>query len=174
MSITKSEDSYVCTQCGLPHAGLPTEWGFRKPDEINALSYLEEYRRVRINADLATLNGRRFFIRCVLPLPLIGKRDFFAWGAWVEVSRKNHHLYVEHFDDDATGLPGLTGHLANQIPGYRDTLDVEVEVELPPAGKRPSLWLPSSSTHALAQEQAKGIDMARHHEILEACGHFRR
>ncbi len=53
-------------------------------------------------------------------------------------------------------------------------LDVEVEVELPPAGKRPSLWLPSSSTHALAQEQAKGIDVARHHEILEACGHFRR
>jgi hypothetical protein len=174
MNSTMSEESFVCAQCGQRHAGLPTDWGCRKPDEIHALSYLEEYRRVRMNADLATLDGKRYFIRCALPLPMVGRSDFFVWDTWVEVSRKHHHLYVEHFDADATGLPGFAGYLANQLPGYRDTLELEVEVELPPAGKRPSLWLPVDSPHALAREQAKGIDAVRHHEILEACGHFKR
>ncbi len=31
--------TYICSSCGKEHQGLPTDWGFKLPDEAFALSY---------------------------------------------------------------------------------------------------------------------------------------
>ncbi|WP_416136139.1 DUF2199 domain-containing protein [Aquabacterium sp. A7-Y] len=51
-----SDPSFVCATCGQRHSGLPTDYGFRLPDQVHALSYIERYRRSRSNADLCTLD----------------------------------------------------------------------------------------------------------------------
>ena len=167
-----TEELFVCSHCGEAHAGLPTDWGFRKPDEIHALPYLEEYARVRINSDLATLDKSRYFIRGFLSLPFQEQEGCFGWGAWVEVSRKGHDLRLKYFNNDASDHPQFPGTLVNKLPGYSKTIGVPVEVQLGNSGQRPTFWLPSRSRHRLAADQSKGISAKRHHELLEACGYF--
>jgi hypothetical protein len=45
-----------CGTCGRVHPGLPTEWGFREPDEVLALPYIAKYLRTRIKPDGRTAN----------------------------------------------------------------------------------------------------------------------
>lgn len=55
-----TDQSYVCSSCGKTHKGLPTDWGFRLPDQVFELSYLDKYRRTRSNADLCSLDESSF------------------------------------------------------------------------------------------------------------------
>ena len=167
--------AFTCPHCDRVHPGLPTEWGFRQPDEVFALSYVERYLRVRSNPDLCTLDESRFFLRCVLILPFADQDGTFGWGAWAEVGRAEHDDYlalVEHHGDGSSA-PLFPGLLANAIPGYRATLGVTVEVQSGGPTARPTLWMPKRSRHTLAKEQRGGLSAGRHHHLLEACGYFR-
>jgi hypothetical protein len=168
-----AEDSFVCGHCGKEHPGLPTDWGFRLPDEVHALSYVERYRRARHNADLCTLDESRCFLRGVLLIPLIEAEDTFAWGMWAEIDRATHDRYVSGFETDLSGAPRAVGRLANDIPCYPPTRTVAVEVEFRGSGDRPLLRFPESVSHALAHEQRRGITSKRQHDILDELGFFR-
>ena len=170
-----SEDnSFICQTCGQRHEGLPTDFGFRLPDEVHELTYLDQYRRARRNSDLCTLDESRYFIRAVLPLPMPETDNEFRWGVWVEVSKPSHDLYVEKFDDAAEDEPRFPGIVVNAIPGYDGTIGLSVDVQLGAEGERPALYFPAATTHALALEQRSGISRKRHHDILESTGFFDR
>ncbi|KAB7779488.1 DUF2199 domain-containing protein [Xanthomonas sp. LMG 12459] len=163
----------VCTSCGEVHQGLPTDRGFGLPDEVFALSYLDAYRRVRSNADLCTLDERRFFIRGVLEIPFLYREDAFAWGLWAEVSKQDHDLYVNSFNDASAQGRMFSGALANAIPGVNDTVGLLVSIEFQDPASRPTFVFPSSADHVLAVDQRNGINEAQHHRMLELCGHFK-
>lgn len=167
-----TDASFTCATCGQVHAGLPTDYGFRLPDEVHALNYLERYARSRSNADLCTLDESRFFLRGILPLPFLERHDQFCWGVWVEVNRATHDRYVAGFSDDALQGTQATGRLANSIPGYSETMGLEVQIEFQNGGNRPKLQFQATASHALADEQRSGISSKRHHDLLEAVGHF--
>ena len=167
-----TSESFVCPQCGKTHEGLPTDWGFKKPDEIHALTYLEQYQSVRINDDLATLKESRHFLRGVLELTFTHQDGYFGWGIWVEVSKKHHDLYVKNFYNEASNVPRFKGSIANELSGYSSTVGLEVEVQLGNTKQRPTFFLLAKSSHLLAQDQRQGIGSSRHHQLLEACGHF--
>ena len=168
-----SDRSFVCATCGETHPGLPADYGFRLPDEVHALEYLERYLRCRSNADLCTLDERRYFVRGVLPVPFAGSdTDEFRWGVWVELGKAGHDAYVAGFDEDLSGHPRLPGRIANEMPGYGATVGLDVEVQFQAEGTRPFLYFPSHASHALAHEQRGGITRKRHHDILEATGFF--
>ena len=157
---------FRCAVCGQWHDDLLTDLGYRLPDEVFELPYVERYRRGRFNDDLCTLDGRRYFIRCYLPIPFTHKADHFAWGVWVEVSKKDHDAYMAHFGDAARAGRVFPGRLANRLPAYRsNTLGLTVNVETA-SDERPSVRMPSTSRHALAQEQRRGISAERHHDLV--------
>jgi hypothetical protein len=168
-----SDPSFLCATCGQKHPGLPKDYGFRLPDEVHALSYVDRYLRSRSNADLCTLDEAHHFLRGVLAVPLGEPDDQFCWGIWVVVSREYHDAYVRGFDDDLSSHRRFAGRLANDIPGYGGTLGLEVEVQFQSEGSRPSVYFPEDSTHALALEQRNGISHKRHHDILESVGFFK-
>jgi hypothetical protein len=166
------QQSFKCATCGELHEGLPTDFGFRLPDEVHALGYLEQYQRTRSNSDLCTLDGSRHFIRGVLPLPIQETDDSFGWGVWAEVEAQCHDSYMLTWDEPGEGMAPFTGKLANDLPGYEGTLGLAVEVQFGPAGQRPTLRVAQGVMHALALEQRSGISRKRHHDIIEATGFF--
>ncbi|UXH79253.1 DUF2199 domain-containing protein [Roseateles amylovorans] len=168
-----TDASFSCSTCGQVHRGLPTDFGFRLPDEVHALDYLERYARCRSNADLCTVDESRYFIRGFLPLPLTEQDDDFCWGIWAEVDRATHDHYVAGFDGGPLLGTTARGTLANTIPGYEETSGLPVRIEFQDAGSRPKFLLTDDVTHALAHEQRGGISDKRHHDILEAVGHFK-
>lgn len=169
-----SQESFICETCGERHEGLPTDYGFRLPDEVHALSYLDRYSRSRHNSDLCALDERRYFLRGVLRVPMPETREEFGWGVWVEVSAKDHDFYLQNFYEAVADAPRFPGTLANALPGYEQALGQRVEVQLGGADQRPWVYFPPTSVHALAIEQREGISRKRHHTILEATGFFDR
>ena len=168
-----SDESFVCATCGQRHAGLPTDYGFRLPDEVHALSYVDQYSRSRSNADLCTLDESRYFLRGVIPVPFADSDEEFGWGVWVEVNKQHHDLYATRFREDLSSTPRFQGQLANDIPGYGGTTGLVVDIQLQSANDRPAFFLHETSSHALALEQRLGITRARHHDILEGVGFFK-
>jgi len=164
--------TYVCATCGKEHQGLPTDWGFKLPDLIFELSYLEKYRRARSNADLCTLDEGRFFVRGLLSLPFTYQDGKFSWGVWAEVDRKTHDSYLNHFNDEFAKGSKAHGRLANTIPGFPELVNEQLEIEFQDSNSRPSFTFPSTAAHPLARDQREGVDFARHHQFLELCGHF--
>lgn len=167
-----SSTSYICSTCGQEHDGLPTDWGFKLPDEVHELDYLQRYARTRANADLCTLDGSRYFFRGVLQIPLVEQDDTFGWGVWVEVERTVHDEYVRTFNDDESTLPICAGKLVNVIPGYSETRGLPVEIQFHGGKSRPTFTFEGDVAHGLAHEQRMGMSNRRQHDILESLGFF--
>ncbi len=147
------------------------DFGFRLPDEVHALGYLERYLHSRSNSDFCTLGQARYFVRGVLPLPVQSSEDEFCWGVWVEISLDHHDHYLAAFEEEAPDMFSFPGAVANDVPGYGGTMGLTVEVRLRKATERPAVYVTDSS-HALAHEQRDGISRKRHHDILESTGFF--
>ncbi len=162
----RAAKGFKCGVCGQWHDELLTDLGYRLPDEVFEMSYVERYQRGRFNDDMCTLDESRHFIRCYLPIPFATKDDHFAWGVWVEVSKKDHDAYVADFGDPARAGSVFAGKLANKLPAYRSsTLGLPVSAETA-SDERPTVRLPATSRHALAVEQRRGISNQRHHDIV--------
>ena len=164
--------TYTCSSCGKEHQGLPTDWGFKLPDAIFDLPYLERYRRTRSNSDLCALDEHRFFVRGLLSMPFSYQEGEFSWGVWVEVERSTHDFYLGNFNNEFAKGATAQGRLANTIPGFPGLVNEPLEIEFQDSTSRPSFSFLSKADHRLAKDQREGIDFARHHEFLELCGHF--
>lgn len=146
---------------------LTLDWGFELPDEVWALSEEEQAEQVRYNDDLCQW-GDRFFIRCILPVPLKGADDYFGWGAWAEVETEVFERYLELYEEDGREEPPHPAKLANRLAPYPGTtLGTRVLIQFQTPDDRPTLTLLESDKSRLAQEQREGIDADRHREIVE-------
>ena len=160
-------ESFICPTCGEEHEGLPTDRGFKQPDVVFSLSYLDEYARARINSDLCTLDESRFFLRGVLHLPFSEKSGSFGWGLWTEVSKETHDLYVQYFDEDGSEVPRQEGEIANHIPIYDPSLLGQiVEIQFGNPKDRPFIYLAAGCDHPIAADLRQGVSNARQHEFV--------
>lgn len=101
-------------QCG--DAGVPLEKSFQAPDVIFSLGS-DEQSRADVRRNFAVLDSKRFFVRCLLPVPVEG---YEAWciGLWVEVSKVDYDELVAAWDDPVQ-YPTLqfAGRVANDVQG---------------------------------------------------------
>ncbi|WP_184722269.1 DUF2199 domain-containing protein [Caulobacter sp.] len=146
--------------------GLSRDWGFTLPDEVWEIPEDERDAQARYNDDLCQW-GDRFFIRCILPVPLKGEDDFFGWGAWAEVEAEVFERYLDLYEADGRDEPPLPAKLANRLAPYPGTtLGTRLLIQFQDPDERPILTLQEGDKSRLAQEQRDGIDAARHREVL--------
>ena len=160
--------SFTCSTCGETHDGLPTDHGWKLPDDVWAIPDGERSKQAKFNSDLCQF-GNRFFIRCLLKLPFNQQPDYYGWGVWVEVVEPDFYRYVELYDKDGSAESPVPGTIANSMPAYPPTLGLPVSVQFQSSTSRPTVSALVSG-HPIAQEQATGIDNQRYHEILVATG----
>jgi hypothetical protein len=157
--------SFICSICGKEHDRLLANWAYTLPDEVWAIAEDERRKQARYNEDLCQW-GERYFIRCILPIPLSEVEGEFNWGAWAEVERSAFERYIALFDEDGAAEPRKNGRLANALLPYVGSLGTEVSIQFRGPTERPTLHLSLSDRSLLAEEQRSGIDSARHHKIL--------
>lgn len=160
--------SFVCSTCGDTHEGLPTDFGWRLPDEVWAIPEAERATRAKFDSDRCQL-GDRFFIRCILALSFTEQPGYYAWGVWVEVRDSDFWRYIELYDKDGRAEPAIPGSIANAIPGHRSTLGLPVQVQMQGEKSRPSVRVVDGD-HPLSMEQRAGISNRRYHDILASTG----
>lgn len=158
-------DEFICSICGKEHAGLPTDWAFKLPDDVWAIPQPERDEVARFNDDLCQF-GDRNFIRCVLEVPFRDTDGFFGWGAWAEVEWTVFERYLDLYEADGWSEPKHSGTLANSLSPYADTMGTPVLIQFREATKRPSLHLLSTDRSTLATEQRQGMSQLRYHDII--------
>ncbi len=84
----ESESGFGCSVCGERHV-LPLSYSVKAPLAAGAIPVDELEQRVVITPDQCVIDGRDFYLRGRILVPVIGLDESFVWGIWVEVSPKN-------------------------------------------------------------------------------------
>lgn len=129
-------------QCG--DASAPLEKSFHMPDDVFALGN-ERKDRAEIRRNFASLDGERFFLRCLLPVPVEG---YGAWcvGLWVEVSKADYDRVWKAWDNPQA-YPKLhfPGVVANDVGADLDlpvAPGTEVQLHVPDPDAPPKVEAP--------------------------------
>jgi hypothetical protein len=165
-----------CSACGETHQGLsdlacgkPEQWpGAEDKAPNSALDLADNF----LSEDFCVLEGRHFFVRAVLELPIPGANGKrFGFGVWSTLSRENFVRYVGTFDSgEQDGLGPWFGWFSNRLDRYPDTLNLKCQVHPVSGRQRPRIELEPTS-HPLAVEQRTGISFDRVLEIYALNGH---
>ena len=129
-------------QCG--DASIPLEKNFHAPDDIFALGDAKE-GRAELRRNFASLDGTRFFVRCLMPVPI---EQYGPWciGMWIEVAKSDYDKVWKAWDD-AELYPKLrfTGVIANDVGADLDlpiTKGSKVRVHVPDPDSPPRIEPP--------------------------------
>jgi hypothetical protein len=164
-------EGYYCRTCGEYHPGPPLNYSTEAPYQWFEIS--QEVREVRaeLTSDQCIIDGRYFFMRGQLEIPIIDHPDPFVWGVWVSLSEENFWRATDLWEQEGReNEPPCFGWLCIALPGYPDTLGLKTMVHSRPVGIRPFVEL-EPTDHPLAVEQREGITMARVREIAETVLH---
>lgn len=150
---------------------LPLSYSVNGPEAVMAIPPEEFESRLTITRDQCVVDGKDFYLRGRIPIPIHGMDEPFIWGVWAEVSPKNFLHTAELWNTEGREQgPPFTGYLNNQLPIYGDTLNLEVGIQTQPVGRRPSFFV-KDAEHLIAREQRDGISLARIEQIAEFMYH---
>jgi hypothetical protein len=137
------------------------ELTFRRPDDVVRLSADERARLVKESDDVCVIEGKRFFIRALLPLPVEAREIPYCIGLWVEVTQATFERVYELWNsEEQVHEPPFAARIANEIPTASGSLELHAEMRLTGPATRPDVFL-RPSQHQLYIEQARGIDEHR-------------
>lgn len=151
---------YLCPCCGQPSTGI-YDFGYDQPDPcphgLRGASGEETLvvGEDSLGTDLCVVDGG-YYIRCVLPLPIRGSDESFAFGPWASVSEANFDRYVTASrEGDFSDFTGCFGWLMNTLPGVEMDAALPCNVEMGNGSQRPQLFV-HNGVHPLADMQRSG------------------
>ena len=159
--------SFTCPVCGQRHEGSPSV-AFPTPFYWDPEAARRDPANSKLNSDLCVIEERDFFIRCILEVPILGVEQPFCWGVWLTQGRENFAIYRDTFQNP----PERTtfGYLANRLPGYPDTLNLEAKAHWRSGGLRPWIEI-RESDHPLYHDWKYGISWERAIELAKPAFH---
>jgi len=156
-------DRVCCPTCGEEHDLHEIEPCFDRPDAYFAIPEAERRTRAWNGDQLCVLwehndLPRRHFVRAILPIPIRGEPNSYAWGVWIEVAESDFSFIHDHWTDpnQASAAP-MPGHLANELPSMASTLGLPGTLQLTGPSTVPEYHLDRTLPHELAAEQRDGV-----------------
>jgi len=148
----------ACESCGRVHGDL--EISHRFPDALATMSRWQWRHRVQGDGDDLLLDGRRHFLRGLLPVAVDGASTPYRFGVWAE--RLDPSLGTREIDGREEAerrlQRGARGLLANDLLFLPEsTLGLEVSVRQRDDGERPEFQLDHDTDHPLAKMQRDGL-----------------
>ena len=160
-------NSYSCNICGKIHSGLPMDMAYVNPADYFMIPPNERAERIRKDEDVCVIDNDSFYIRGVLPIPVIDSNNDFRWGTWVKVEECDFKTYMRYWEASASQeLPILKGYLSGGLKPYPESDMMQVDIHLQSDNQRPIFRVPSSEA-PLAIDQQKGITMKQVHTFVE-------
>jgi len=166
-----NEFEFKCTSCGEIHKGIPT-FGADFPTTVLGVPEDERDTRVDLGTDDCVIDGKEFYVRGCIEIPVNGYDDPFIWGTWVSLSEESFLKFVKYFEKEKRSHVGpFFGWHCGDFKVYEEScINLKTHVHLRDGGLRPSIELESTS-HQLAIEQRNGISKERLIEIYETMMH---
>jgi hypothetical protein len=159
---------FNCAICGNNHDLEEISFGSDAPFQWSLLSDSERSRSFLAGeqCEIESGEGRSFYIRACLEIPIQGTDRNFTWGVWCSLSETSYQEIAEHWENPArTSFGPHFGWLCTVIPGYPDTAFLKTMVHQRELGTRPRVVL-EPTDHPLAIDQRDGIQEARLKELV--------
>ena len=122
-------------------------------------------QRVVITPDQCVIDGRNFYLRGRIPVPVTGHDEVFIWGVWAEIGPRDFIRTNELWNTRGRETtPPFRGWLDTELFLFGDTINLEVRVETQIVGRRPHFMIVDDE-HPLAIDQRNGISIERAAEI---------
>jgi hypothetical protein len=148
---------WKCATCEDWHSGPCLDFGFSEPhywrqDYDKASRWSDPHAQnprtpndTFLDPDFCSIDGKDFFIRGIINLPIIGAAESFRWGVWGSLSRENfERLLITDDDPGCVDLPPMFSWLSSQISEYPDTLNVKMFAHIQEPKNRPHFRLERS------------------------------
>jgi len=147
----------ICSTCGKTHTVDDLELVFHRPEPIDQIPEIDRPEKVKQSDDLASIGYDRFFVRCVLPLPVEGRANPYSLGVWAEVTEQDFFKIIDLWNEpEQAQEPAFDATLQNRIPHLQETCGLHVLLQLTGPKTRPRLTVPPSE-HELHAQQCRGI-----------------
>jgi hypothetical protein len=144
---------------------LSLSYSVKAPLAVGAIAAEQLEQRVVMTPDQCVVDGKDFYLRGRILVPVVGVEEPFVWGIWAEVSPKNFVRTNELWAVEGREKePPFPGWLNSQLPVFGDTYNLALSVQTQPVGHRPQFTVVDQD-HPLAEEQRDGITMERVEEI---------
>jgi hypothetical protein len=164
-------DGFTCHVCGQHHDELPMDFAAEAPAAYCSVPVEERDRRCTLTSDLCVIDGREFFIRGCLEVPVVDGSRPFVWGVWTSLSERSFKRVWDIWDlPGQEAEPPFFGWLCTSLPLYPNTLLLKTHVHTQSIGRRPLVEL-EPTDHPLAVEQRCGITMDRVRQIVGQLMH---
>ncbi len=165
-----SSFEYRCQSCGEQHTGLPA-WHFAAPAQAHRIAPEERADRIDLTEDGCTIDGREFYVKGLLEIPVRETTHAFIWGVWLSLSEASFERYCLLFEDQRRAAgESFFGWLCNTVPGYPDTQLLKARLHMREYPNRPSIQL-EPTDHPLAVDQSQGISHERAAALAEQLLH---
>ena len=162
----------LCAECGSSHD--VGDLALARPDAL-AGALAGATGRAQMGKDLCVLWGSadadeadaaraadRFFVRGSVEVRLVDALEAVVWSLWVEVDADVFERVVTRWSDfGQAGDPPQPCRVANRVPGYEDTLELEATLCFEGRERCPRVELSPSSEHAFARECRRGVTRHR-------------
>jgi hypothetical protein len=168
---------WKCTSCEEWHTGPCLDFSYGAPyywtkehEEESRRAGLHPklgkgYPKTFLDEDFCVIDGKDFFVRGLIHLPILGTAETLCWGVWGSLSRKNFEMLWDLRGDRQESLPAMFSWLSTQIPEYPDTLNLKMYAHVQTSDERPHFEL-EPADHPLSQEFHNGITPERVKEIM--------
>jgi len=158
---------WTCGCCGQEFDSLPLDVGAKYPLDYFAVPETERAARIRHTKDFCAIDGKSYYVRGCIEVPIIGHEERFAWGVWVSVSAASWNAIHAAWDQpDCADEPPCFGWLNAALKLYPDTINLKTKLHLR-RDAVPFIEL-EPTDHPLAKEQREGITIDRVLEIAMA------
>lgn len=159
---------FRCERCGEWHEGEASV-GFTVPGYLLEIAEAERTARAQWNEDVCVIDGKYYFVRACLEIPIRGAPEPFLWGIWVSLSEQSFRGYEAGL---ASGTPGgpYFSWLASQIPGYPSVEGLKARTHPQPGTSRPLVGL-ERNDHPLSVDFHEGISQMRAEELFTLVLH---
>jgi hypothetical protein len=156
---------WTCQCCDKQYDTLSFAYALDEPDGWGNIPPQERPHRGVLGSDSCVIDGKHFFIRGRIVIPVIGQDEPFIWGCWASVPQPSFERFGQLWSIDVREHePPFAGRLGSDIPLYPATRGLACNVIMKNARKRPSFEL-EVMDHPLAVEQRNGITLDRVKEI---------
>ena len=154
-----------CQICGCELGETPMCFGAGSP--ASQMVPKDQYEdRVIENTDQCIVDGKNYFVRGHIELPVNDTGTVFIWSVWVSLSEDNFRHMSENWETPGREtIEPYFGWLMTNLPCYPSTMHLRTNVQSQPVGCVPLISI-QPSDHPLSHEQQHGITMQRVHEIV--------
>ena len=161
---------FTCSRCGETHPGPPLAYSSVAPGAWYELTD-EQRASSTLDGELCFIEGKRFFVRSNVEIPVNDASTELVYAAWVELRAEDMRRLVErwHLTERAAD-PGYEGTLASDLAGYPETIGLAAEVQTREPGTRSRAVLPPGED-PLSIDVWEGVTMARVLEVAELLAH---